>query len=175
MKILKNQKGEGYIDTGVKIIIAVIVGALLLSGIYLLFNTVILPKTNNKIESMMNTGNLIQVKAESGKVSYSYDGASWKDSSITATHPSDIVTKMIVIGEGENRVWLVTTYDSVNTYGRLYTSRDGTEWIPTNADDTGHVTITQYSSGRIYLNCDDSRQYYTYDGVNWTMTSTKRY
>ena len=34
---------EGYVDTGVKILIAVVIGALLLAGLYALFNTTIMP------------------------------------------------------------------------------------------------------------------------------------
>ena len=37
MKGLFNNRGEGYINTGVKIIIAVVIGALILGGLYLLF------------------------------------------------------------------------------------------------------------------------------------------
>jgi len=175
MNTCKNKSGEGYIDVGIKIIIVVVIGVAILGGVYLLFSNVILPKTNNKIETMVNTGNPIQVKTESGKVSYSYDGTVWKDLTILNTNPNDVATNMIVIGDGDNRIWLVTTYDSVNTYGRLYTSRDGKEWIPTNADNTGTIIITKYASGRVYANYNDGRQYYTIDGINWTMTSTKRY
>ena len=40
---LDNVKGEGYIDTGVKIIIGVVVGAVILGGLYALFDGVVLP------------------------------------------------------------------------------------------------------------------------------------
>ena len=43
---LANAKAEGYIDTGVKIIIGVVVGAVILGGLYALFNTVIIPRLN---------------------------------------------------------------------------------------------------------------------------------
>ena len=36
---IENVKAEGYVDTGVKIIIAVVVGAVILGGLYALFNT----------------------------------------------------------------------------------------------------------------------------------------
>ena len=32
--VLANNRGEGYVDTGVKILIAVVIGALLLAGLY---------------------------------------------------------------------------------------------------------------------------------------------
>ena len=53
---LENIKGEGYIDTGVKIIIAVVVGAVILGGLYALFNSVILPRLNTEINGMFNYG-----------------------------------------------------------------------------------------------------------------------
>ena len=51
---LDNAKAEGYIDTGVKIIIAVVVGAVILGGLYALFNGVILPRLNTEIGEMFN-------------------------------------------------------------------------------------------------------------------------
>ena len=51
---LDNVKGEGYIDTGVKIIIGVVVGAVILGGLYALFGDVILPTLETKIEGMFN-------------------------------------------------------------------------------------------------------------------------
>ena len=46
--------GEGYVDSGVKILIAVVIGALLLSGLYALFNTTIMPTVTNKITELFN-------------------------------------------------------------------------------------------------------------------------
>ena len=51
---LSNGKAEGYVDTGVKIIIAVVVGAVILGGLYALFNSVILPRLNTEIQNMFN-------------------------------------------------------------------------------------------------------------------------
>ena len=51
---IENVKAEGYVDTGVKIIIAVVVGAVILGGLYALFNGVILPRLNTEIGNMFN-------------------------------------------------------------------------------------------------------------------------
>ena len=51
---IENVKAEGYIDTGVKIIIGVVVGAVILGGLYALFNGVILPRLNTEIGEMFN-------------------------------------------------------------------------------------------------------------------------
>lgn len=48
------KKAEGYVDSGVKILIAVVIGALLLAGLYTLFNTNILPTLTTKITGLFN-------------------------------------------------------------------------------------------------------------------------
>lgn len=46
--------GEGYIDTAVKILIAVVLGALLLGLLYALFKDTIMPTVTQKINEMFN-------------------------------------------------------------------------------------------------------------------------
>ena len=53
---LDNIKAEGYVDSGVKILIAVVIGALLLGGLYTLFNTTIMPTVTEKITSLFSYG-----------------------------------------------------------------------------------------------------------------------
>ena len=52
--VIDNTTAEGYVDTGVKIIIGVVVGAVILGGMYALFDYVILPTLETKIEGMFN-------------------------------------------------------------------------------------------------------------------------
>ena len=49
-----NNRGEGYIDTAVKILISVVLGALLLAGLYMLFGDVVMPTLNERITDMFN-------------------------------------------------------------------------------------------------------------------------
>ena len=51
---IENKKAEGYIDTGVKIIIGVVIGGVILAGLYTLFNTTVIPTLTNKIGEMFN-------------------------------------------------------------------------------------------------------------------------
>ncbi len=51
---ISNNKGEGYIDTAVKILIAVVLGALLLAGLYALFGDVVMPTLEQRIRNMFN-------------------------------------------------------------------------------------------------------------------------
>ena len=51
---ITNNKAEGFVDSGVKILIAVVIGALLLGGLYVLFGDTILPTLTSKIEGLFN-------------------------------------------------------------------------------------------------------------------------
>ena len=51
---VSNVKAEGYVDSGVKILIAVVIGALLLAGLYALFNNTIMPTVTSKIQGLFN-------------------------------------------------------------------------------------------------------------------------
>ena len=51
---LSNQCGENYVDSGVKILIAVVLGALLLGGLYALFGDVIMPELSKRIKEMFD-------------------------------------------------------------------------------------------------------------------------
>jgi hypothetical protein len=53
---LAGNNGEGFVDSAVKILIAVVIGALLLAGLYLLFSATILPTLKERIEAMFNFG-----------------------------------------------------------------------------------------------------------------------
>ena len=51
---IDNARAEGYIDTGVKIIFGVVVGAVILGGLYALFDGVILPTLETRIDGMFD-------------------------------------------------------------------------------------------------------------------------
>ncbi len=58
-RAMSGNAGEGYIDTAVKILIAVVLGALLLAGLYALFNDTVMPTVTKRIIDMFNyAGNL---------------------------------------------------------------------------------------------------------------------
>lgn len=53
-KVFKSRSGEGFVDTAVKILMSVVIGALVLAGLYLLFKDNILPTLTNRINQMFN-------------------------------------------------------------------------------------------------------------------------
>lgn len=52
--LMKDTKGENYVDMAVKILIAVVLGALLLAGLYALFGDVVMPTLTQRIQDMFN-------------------------------------------------------------------------------------------------------------------------
>ena len=51
---IESSAGEGYVDTGVKIIVGVVIGGVILAGLYTLFNGTVVPTMTSKIQGMFN-------------------------------------------------------------------------------------------------------------------------
>lgn len=51
---LFNERGDFYISDGVKIIIAVVLGALLLAALTAIFNDTVIPRITREIEGLFN-------------------------------------------------------------------------------------------------------------------------
>lgn len=54
--LLRSQHGEGFVDTAIKILISVVIGALVLGGLYALFGETVLPTLKQRIQDMFNYG-----------------------------------------------------------------------------------------------------------------------
>ena len=52
--VLDGTVAEAYVDTGVKILIAVVIGALLLGLIYALFNDTIMPTVTERVQELFD-------------------------------------------------------------------------------------------------------------------------
>jgi hypothetical protein len=52
--VLADNAGENYVDTAVKILIAVVLGALLLAGLYALFGDVVMPTLSERVQQMFD-------------------------------------------------------------------------------------------------------------------------
>lgn len=51
---LESRKAEGYVDTGVKILIAVVLGALVLSLLYALLKTTVMATVTTRVAGLFN-------------------------------------------------------------------------------------------------------------------------
>jgi hypothetical protein len=52
--LLSSRKAEGFVDTAIKILMAVVIGALILAGLYALFGDTILPTLTQRIKEMFD-------------------------------------------------------------------------------------------------------------------------
>ena len=52
--VLCSRRAEGFVDTALKILIAVVIGALILAGLYALFGDTILPTLTRRITDLFN-------------------------------------------------------------------------------------------------------------------------
>ena len=51
---VESTAGEGYVDTGVNIIVGVVIGGVILAGLYTLFDGTVIPTLTTKIGEMFN-------------------------------------------------------------------------------------------------------------------------
>ena len=56
VEVIETKTAETYVDTGVKVLIAVVIGALLLALLYALFEDTIMPSVVTKVQELFNYG-----------------------------------------------------------------------------------------------------------------------
>lgn len=87
---LKDKTGAGQINTAMKVIIGVVIGALVLGGLYLIVagDSGVVGKMDTEISAMMDYSQELRVERaydeDSGQfyLRYSYDGKHWSNSEI---------------------------------------------------------------------------------------------
>lgn len=52
--VINNKCGEGFVDTAIKILMAVVIGALVLAGLYKLFDDIVMPTLNKKVTDLFD-------------------------------------------------------------------------------------------------------------------------
>lgn len=125
---LLNKSGEGHIDTGIKIIIGIVIDALILGGLYALFDNLVMPKLNAKVQDMMHYeegASAYRYGATLSSLQYSYDGSTWLSSEIPELDENASVKK--VLNTSERDFSLALVYDSKNVY-ILKTEDNGAHW-----------------------------------------------
>jgi len=54
VSVIARNNGEGFVDSALKILISVVVGALLLAGLYMLFKDTILPTLTQRVKELFD-------------------------------------------------------------------------------------------------------------------------
>lgn len=154
-KLLANKRGEGYINTAVIIIIAVVIGGLLLGGLYLLFASDggILDNLNSEVEGMMDYEQELRYERyyneEKDKyiLQYSYDGRHWNKPEMPEYNETATVYATISNNSDANPIDAALIQDGTTYY--VITSNDGgITW-------TEQVTFTATAITHCYFGTSD--------------------
>ena len=169
-----NNRGEAHLKTVVIIVAAVLIGGLILGGVYAVFRgrNGVMEQMNEGIDRMINTGNSVQVICEDGRLLYGYGGESWYESTIDHYDESSVVTTFVEQENETSTVYVAVFRDSSERMW-CYRTENGMNWVLVTSDSTDLSLIR--SGGKLHLSCHDGRSYASSDGINWTMTSTKNY
>ena len=152
--ILKNKRGEGHIGTAMKIIIGVVIGALILGGLYLLFDNVILDSTAARIEALFDVSqDNMSARCEldgSGAyhLQYTYDGEQWFEAELVDMS-ADASVKAFVSDGKETPTYCAVVIDG-NKFHVIASEDGGVTWNSRKAWDyngnTSNFLLT-YTSG----------------------------
>ena len=149
-KKLWNRSGEGSIDTGVKIIIGIVIGALILGGLYALFATVILPKMNDEVDNLMDYGKngvtvqrILDDQTGTYVLQYSYDGKHWQ--SVQMPNYGDGASVYSLIDGGDEIQEQAAIVKKGTSY-YLLASSDGIHWTEQFSFTATGITHFYYGS-----------------------------
>ena len=176
-KLLANKRGEGYINTAVIIIIAVVIGGLLLGGLYLIFagDGGVMENLDKEVKTMLHYNEpaaSFQFDGESkmSNFQYSYDGEDW----LTANVPTEVEdTSVLNILQQDNMVVAVVYGEECGTC--IISSVDGgINWQfcrkAISAQAT-NVTIGWEDGGKLFrvfvYQGSTDHEYISHDTVSW--------
>lgn len=149
-KKLWNRSGEGSIDTGVKIIIGIVIGTLILGGLYALFATVILPKMNDEVDNLMDYGKngvtvqrILDDQTGTYVLQYSYDGKHWQ--SVQMPNYGDGASVYSLIDGGDEVSEQAAIVKKGTSY-YLLASSDGIHWTEQFSFTATGITHFYYGS-----------------------------
>ena len=130
-KYLSNKTGEGHIDTALKIIIGVVIGAVILGGLYLLFagDDGVIDLLDNEVQGMMDYQQELRVERAYDEESdryylrYSYDGKHWSEPEFPTYSDTTTVYSLISNNSESDSVEAALLKDGDTYY--VVTSEDG--------------------------------------------------
>lgn len=173
--LLLNKRGEGYINTGMKVIIAVVIGALILGGIYMLFanDGGVLSQMEDSVDGMMDySGGDAGVRMKNNStyakdLQYSPDGVRWQTAVISECEPDAIIQEYISRGE----VYCAVMRDSKGVH--IISSLDnGATWDKRRTWASNYTVTLYWNSNKncfagAYENINFSQPILSSDGVIW--------
>lgn len=183
-KYLTNKSGVGHVDTALKIIIGVVIGALILGGLYLLFagDGGVVDQLDTEIVGMMDYTQELRVERaydeDSGQyyLRYSYDGKHWSNSEMP-DYGEGTTVYALISNNSETDPIEAALMKNGNTYYVLTSEDSGISWkehfnftataithfyygtsaqLPSTAGSfSGERFVIRYKSGNHYTSSSD--------------------
>ncbi len=152
-KYLTNKSGEGHIDTALKIVIGVVIGALILGGLYLLFagDGGVVDQLDTEIVGMMDYTQELRVERaydeDSGQyyLRYSYDGKHWSNSEVPSYGEAATVYGVMSNNSESNPIEISLMKEGTKYY--ILASTDGGITWSERANFTASGGITHFYYG----------------------------
>jgi len=152
-KFFCNKFGAGHVDTAVKVIIGVVIGALLLGGLYLLFagDGGVVDRLDTEIVGMMDYTQELRVERayneDSGQyyLRYSYDGRHWSNSEIPTYGDTATVYGLMSNRSATNPIEIALIQEGAKYY--ILASTDGGITWSEKANFTAGGGITHFYYG----------------------------
>ena len=152
--VIANNRAEGHIDTGVKIIIAVVIGALILGGLYLLFagEGGVMDKLDGEVGDMMDYTQELRYERYYNEESntyiirYSYDGKHWNDADVPTVSGTATIYGVMSNRSEENSIEVALIQDGT-TYHVITSTDGGITW-------TSKLTFTGKGIDKFYFRDD---------------------
>jgi hypothetical protein len=192
-KILCNRRGAGHIDTAMKVIIGVVIGALILGGLYLLVagEDGVIGKASTEVSAMIDYTQELRVERayneDSGQyyLRYSYDGTHWSNSEVP-TYSSAATVYGIVSNNSEadpievalmkdgNRYYVLASRDGGITWSERanFTAAGGITHFYYGTSDRLPVESGSFSGERFVIRyCTTSPTYFTLSSSGWSWST----
>ena len=191
-KILCNRRGAGHIDTAMKVIIGVVIGALILGGLYLLVagEDGVIGKASTEVGAMLDYTQELRVERayneDSGQyyLRYSYDGRHWSNSEVpnygdTATvygilsnNSESNPIEIALMQEGTKYYVLASTDGGISWSEKLtFTAAGGITHFYYGTDAQLPVDAPSFSGERFVIRyCSGGSTYFTKTstGLSWS-------
>ena len=133
--IITNKRGETHINTAVKIIIAVVIGALLLGGLFVVFASEdgILNTASNEVAGLMDYTQELRYERyydeenERYTIRYSYDGKHWNEPEMP-DYGEEATVYGVMSNNSESNPIEITLVKKNDTYYVLNSTDGGITW-----------------------------------------------
>ena len=188
-RILTDKKGETHINTAIIIVIAVVVGALILGGLYLLFagEGGIMDKLDGEVAGMMDYTQELRYERHYDEESntyilrYSYDGKHWNDAEVP-TFSETTTVYGVMSNNSESEPIEVALMQDGSQYYILASTDGGITWTQRGTFSATAITHFYYGtddalpsesgsfSGENFVIRRKSGSYYTMvsNGLSWS-------